>query len=169
MEFRSKLLVDVIFPIGIYVGILVNIAAIIIWVFGPKSRSLCCATYFAANAVADFLTLSITGLWFTICFSHFNANCNYSATTCKISNYLRFVLFQTTNWISTTITVERALTIMFPLKFRSYDMRRHSKYAIPIIVILLVLGNIPLFYASEQIEGTVYCTYIVRTINILTI
>ena len=159
MEHRSKLLVDVIFPIGIYVGILVNIVAIFIWVFGPKSRSLCCATYFAANAVADFLTLSITGIWLIICLTHFNANCYYSAATCKIYNYLQIVLFQTTNWISTTITVERALTIMYPLKFRSNDMRRHSKYAIPIMVILLLLVNIPAFYKWKKLEGTVYCEF----------
>jgi len=159
MEHRSKPLVNVVFPIGICVGILVNSVAIFIWVFGPKSRSLCCATYFAANAVADFLTLSIAGLWIIICFTNFNANCYYSAATCKIYNYLQIVLFQSTNWISTTITVERALTIMFPLTFRSTDMRRHSKYALPSIVILVLLGNIPAFYVFEQLKGTVYCQY----------
>ena len=159
MEHRSKPLVNVVFPIGICVGILVNSVAIFVWVFGPKSRSLCCATYFAANAVADFLTLSITGLWITICFTHFNTNCNYSSATCKIYTYLLYVCFQSTNWISTTVTVERALTIMFPLKFRSNDMRRHSKYAIPSIVILVLLGNIPALYAVKQLEGTVYCEY----------
>ena len=159
IEDRSTVLLDVLFPIGIYVGILVNIVAIFIWAFGPKSRSICCATYFAANAVADFLTLTMTGLWIIICFTHYNTTCYYSAATCKISNYLQIVLFQASNWISTTITVERALTIMFPLKFRSNDMRRHSKYAIPIIVILVLLGNIPSLYAIIQIEGTVYCQY----------
>jgi len=159
IEHRSTLLVDIIFPIGIYVGILVNIVAIFIWTFGPKSRSICCATYFAANAVADFLTLSFSGLWIIICFIHFNTTCYYSARTCKIFSYLQIVLFQASNWISTTITVERALTIMFPLKFRSNDMRRHSKYAIPIIVILVLLGNIPSLYAIKLIKGTIYCQY----------
>jgi len=158
-EDRSTLLLDVIFPIGIYVGILVNSVAIFVWVFGPTSRSLCCATYFAANAVADFLTLSIPGIWIINCLTLFNANCYYSGANCKIYFYLKHVLFQSTNWISTTITVERALTILFPLKFRSNDMRKHSKYAIPIIVILLLLGNIPTFYTFKQIKGSVYCIY----------
>jgi len=159
MEHRSKPLVNIVFPIGICVGILLNSVAIFIWVCGPKSRSLCCATYFAANAVADFLTLSITGLWITICFTHFNTNCDYSSATCKIYNYLLNVCFQSTNWISTTVTVERALTIMFPLKFRSHEMRKHAKHAILIIVVLVIVANIPALYAYIPLEGTIFCNY----------
>jgi len=157
-EYRSRLLNDLILPIGISVGILVNILVIFIWVFGPKSRSLSCATYFAANAVADFLTLSIVGLCYIICFIHFNKNCYYSDMICKIDNYIQGVLFMITNWISTAITVERALTILFPLKFRSQDMSRNSKYAIPIIIVLALLGNIPELFILEHMGGTIFCS-----------
>jgi len=157
-EYRSRLLNDVILPIEISVGILVNISAIFIWVFGPKSRSLCCATYFAANAVADFLTLSIVGLYAIICVTHFNKNCYYSDVSCKISKYLNGVLFMITNWISTVITVERSMTILFPLKFRSQDMPRNSKYTIRIIIVLALLGNIDEIFRVGQHEGTIFCS-----------
>ena len=159
MEYRSKLLLDVIFPIGISVGILVNIAAILFWIFGPKSRSLCCATYFAANAVADFLTLSIVGLWTIICSVQFNENCLYVDVTCKIQIYLNGVLFQITNWISSALTVERALTIMFPLRFKSHDMCKNSKYAITLIVVLALVGILTSIYGYEHVEGTIFCKY----------
>jgi len=63
------------------------------------------------------------------------------------------------NWISAALTVERALTIMFPLKFRSQDMPRNSKYVIPIIVVLVILGNIPthLFFIERK-KGLYFAT-----------
>ena len=159
MEYRSKLLLNVIFPIEIGGGILLNIIAFFLWTFGSKSRNLCCATYFAANSLFDLLSLSINGLWTVICFTDFNTNCYYSDVACKVHYYMYSVFLQSSNWISTTITVERAMTIMFPLKFRSQDMRQHSKYAIAIIVVLVLSGNIPSFYAFVQLTETTYCTY----------
>ena len=50
---------DVLEPTFTYVGAVLNVLAFFIWMFGPKSKSLCCATYFAANAVADFLLLTM--------------------------------------------------------------------------------------------------------------
>ena len=43
-------------------GIPLNVVAFFIWLIGPKSKTLCCATYFASNAVADFLCLAIPGI-----------------------------------------------------------------------------------------------------------
>jgi len=46
----------------IILGIAINLIAFCIWMFGPKSKTLCCATYFALNAVADFLCCTIPGI-----------------------------------------------------------------------------------------------------------
>ena len=51
------------------------------------------------------------------------------------------------------------MTIIFPLKFRSQDIPKHSKYAIPLIIVLALLGNIPALYGYSQLEGTLYCYY----------
>jgi len=54
------------------------------------------------------------------------------------------------------------MTIMFSLKFRSQDMRKHSKYAIAIIVVLVLSGNIPAFYAVVQLRNTTFCRFNTR-------
>ena len=46
-------------PTFMYAGIVLNVLAFCIWMFGSKSKSLCCATYFTANAAADFLLVTI--------------------------------------------------------------------------------------------------------------
>jgi len=48
---------DVLEPTFSCAGVVLNVLVFCIWMFGPKSRSLCCATYFSANAIADFLLL----------------------------------------------------------------------------------------------------------------
>ena len=48
---------DVLEPTFSCAGVVLNALVFCIWMFGPKSRSLCCATYFSANAIADFLLL----------------------------------------------------------------------------------------------------------------
>ena len=43
-------------------GIPLNVIVFFSWLIGPKSKTLCCATYFAANAAADLLCLTIPGI-----------------------------------------------------------------------------------------------------------
>jgi len=125
---------DVLEPTFMYAGTFLNALVFCIWMFGPKSKSLCCATYFTANAVADFLLLTIRpiirGTWII------RIPGRESDIACKLKPSLLDSTIQVSTWISATITVERALTIVLPFKFKSQDMSRRSKYIVAIIIVM---------------------------------
>jgi len=140
----------------IILGIPFNLIAFCIWMFGPKSKTLCCATYFALNAVADFLCCTIPGI------------CKYTLWLCAI-NYIDFphcysdipiyiyideytssILFALSNWISASITIERAFTILWPFVFKPQDMQKRSKYVVLGICVLLVSTFVSLIYFTSD-------------------
>jgi len=124
-------------------GIPLNVIAFIVWTFGPKSKTLCCATYFASNAAADFLCLTIPGIssyvWRV-------SNYDLDSHALLIMNYTRGFLLASSNWISASITIERALTMFCPFVFRPEAMRKRSKYVVLAICVLLVSTYVPLIY-----------------------
>jgi len=125
---------DVLEPTFSCAGVVLNVLVFCIWMFGPKSRSLCCATYFTANAVADFLMLIIHPLILERGIIHIPWR--KTDFTCKLFWSLYDSSLQVSTWLSATITVERALTIVLPFVFRSQDMSRRSKYIVAIIIVM---------------------------------
>jgi len=119
-------------------GIPINVIAACIWMFGRKSKTLCCATYFASNAVADFLCLAIPGI--------LSVNYFQNLYVWFITWYTTHLLLASSNWISVSITVERALTMCCPFVFRPQAMRRRSKYVVLAICVLLISTYVPLKY-----------------------
>ena len=102
----------------IILGIPINLVAFCIWMFGPKSKTLCCATYFALNAVADFLCCTIPGInlyTYWLCFTNYlNIPQCDSDINSDIYQYTHPILLALSNWISASITIERAFTILWP-------------------------------------------------------
>jgi len=123
-----------------------NVIAFCVWTFGPKSKQVCCAIYFMAYAAADFLLLAVLGL---VYLSQYE-NQIVKQMLCKISALATFTFLATSNWISAVITVERALTIVFPLSFKSQTMRGRSKYVVCVIFILLLLASSLWIYLIEH-------------------
>jgi len=110
-----------------------------------------------ANAAADFLLLTVSGLWMYL-WQYDDQSVKQMHVTdvfCKISTLSSFTFLATSNWISAVITVERALTIAFPIVFKSQTMRGRSKYVICILFILLLLASSPSLYLIEHARG--YC------------
>ena len=145
----------VVLPIEIVVGIVLNIVAIFLWMFGPKSKTMCSATYFAANSVTDLLSLTISGLWTYM--NTFDVNTFDSDVKCKCYGFVRATLFQVSNWISAVITVERAMTIVLPCLFRSEDMRRRSKYVLIAIMVFFLIANITPLVILVKCENKSAC------------
>ena len=139
-------------PSFIILGIPINLIAFCIWMFGPKSKTLCCATYFAFNAVADFLCCTIPGIsvytaWFCLIKDpHWDAN-----IPAGIVGYTVQILLALSNWISASITIERAFTILLPFTFHPQDMRKRSKYVVLGIFVMLVSTFVPsVYFRSEE-------------------
>ena len=113
----------------IILGIAINLIAFCIWMFGPKSKTLCCATYFALNAVADFLCCTIPGIslntvWLcAINKFKFKYPQWYADILVDIVNYTLPLLLAWSNWISASITIERAFTTVWPFVFKPKDMQ----------------------------------------------
>ena len=139
----------------IILGIPINLIAFCIWVFGPKSKTLCCATYFALNAVADFLCYTIPGIvlytdW--LCdMNFFNIRQCFAVKTVYLL-YTHSILLALSNWISASITIERAFTILWPFVFKPQDMQKRSKYVVSGICVLIVSTFVPLQYFDSYIK-----------------
>jgi len=167
---------DVLEPTFSCAGVALNVLVFCIWMFGPKSKSLCCATYFTANAVADFLLLMLH----PIILERGIIRISWRRTnfTCKLFYSLYRSILQVSTWLSATITVERALTIIFPFVFKSQDMSRRSKYIIAMIIVVQPLTQIITLYDSTIVTPYIrylntnktYCAYTKdnrRIVNIL--
>jgi len=125
---------NVILPLCVSVGLVVNIVAFCVWMFGPKSKSMCCAFYFAANAAVDFLYLTKSLFWFR-CWQ-FVIYIPQTKFTCKLVTSLYGSLAHLSTGISAIITIERSLTILFPIIFQPQSMRKRSKIVISVITAL---------------------------------
>jgi len=130
-ELVANFFISVILPSFLALGISLNIIVLCIWMFGPKSKSLCCATYFASNAVSDLLCSLVPGISIYT-YLVFDS----SEVFMDIYMYTSHLLFAISNWISSAITVERALTVLWPFVFKSQDMNRRSKYVVLAICVL---------------------------------
>jgi len=148
-------------PTFSYTGVVLNVVVFCIWMFGPKSKSMCCATYFTANAVADLLLLIIHPL----ILENWIISIPWRKTdfTCKLFWSLYDCTLQVSTWLSATITVERALMIVLPFVFRSQDMSKRSKYIIAIIIVMQPLTQIfNLMYftiKTDPVTNNTYCKY----------
>ena len=148
----------------IILGIPINFIAFCIWMFGPKSKTLCCATYFALNAVADILCCTIPGISLCtrlLCYTNdFNVlQCSYIPADIFVYTYP--ILFALSNWISASITVERAFTILWPFVFKPQDMQKRSKYVVSGICVLIVSTFVPLQYFGNINNSTVVSLLII--------
>ena len=151
---------EVFLPIIVIVGLVANVFAFCVWVFGPKSKSMCCAIYFAANSAVDFLLLTEPPLWNDgLRQSNWSIDIPRTDVTCKLfySLYLSCVLLS--SGISAIITVERSLTVLFPFHFKCQNMKKRSKRVIAIIVVLQpFIQSLQLYYIKKDKE-TMFCEF----------
>jgi len=152
MDKSRYISVHVILPIVVSVGLVVNIVTFCVWVFGSKTKSMCCSIYFAANSVVDFLVftepMAQKDLW--------HIGIPETVFTCKLLLSVYDSCMHLTTCISAIITVERSLTILFPFVFKPQDMRKRSKIVLSVLVILQpFMQFIPLYY-TEMDENCLF-------------
>jgi len=142
----------VILPVEVFFGIVTNLIVIGIWMFGAKSKLLCCANYFSANAALDLLNLAFPGLVYVI--MNFNIYMLPNTVTfCKVYMFTVYAFQECSNWISAAVTVERSLTILLPFMFNPRQMRKRSVYVIIALVLIIMLANIHFFFRQFYIEA----------------
>jgi len=149
---------DVVWPIFVGVGLVGNVVAFCVWVFGPKSKSMCCAIYFAANCAVDFLYMIHAVVWSNIWFKIIPK----TDFTCKLFVSFAGSCLQLSTCISAIITVERSLTILFPLFVRTQGMRKRSKIVLLVITVLQPCIQFIKWYYKESTGDT--CVYSSETI-----
>jgi len=134
----------VILPIIVLVGLAVNIIAFCVWMCGSKSKSMCCAIYFAANSTADFLFLTEPLLWVDKWGFGIIQKTDF---TCKLFTSFYNSCMHLSTCISAIITIERSLTVLFPFVFKSQSMRARSKIVLLVLLVLQPFVQfIPLLY-----------------------
>ena len=148
----------VVLPVEVFSGIVTNLIVIGIWMFGAKSKLLCCANYFSANAALDLLNLAFPGLVYVI--MNFNIYMLPNTVTfCKVYVFTVYAFQKCSNWISAAVTVERSLTILLPFMFNPRKMRKRSVYVIIALVFIIMLANIQLtrqFRVSIEINDACF-------------
>jgi len=149
---------DVILPIIVSVGLVVNVVAFCVWVFGQKSKSMCCAIYLAANSAVDFLFLTQPLLWESADLGWYERFIPITDVTCKLMDSFYGSCMQLTTCISAVITVERSLTILFPFVLKSQAMRKRSKIVLAIIIVLQPFMQ-SLIYYDRIGHGRGYCLF----------
>ena len=115
--------------------------------FGPKSKVVCCAVYFAANSVADILLLTVRNERF------------WTDNTIFACVFLVFVFqasLQLLTWITAIFTVERSLTILWPFVIKSQTVRKRSGFVILVIVLLQLLAQYQTLFAHNFTQHTCY-------------
>jgi len=149
---------NVILPVFVSFGLVVNVVAFCGWLFGQKSKSMCCAIYFAANSAVDFLFLTEPLLWGSSSYGWYERIIPTTDFTCKLFKSFYSSCAQLTTCISAIITVERSLTILFPFVFKSQDMRKRSKIVLAVIIVLQPFVQ-SLIYYDRIGHGRGFCHF----------
>jgi len=142
----------VILPIFVSIGLLVNAFAFCVWMFGPKSKAICCAIYFAANSAVDFLYLTSPLIYFDIWYDGFIPTTDF---ICKFVYGFYDSCLQMSTCMSAIITVERSLMIIFPFVFKTKGMQKRSKIVTLVIIVLQPFMQFITLYYNRVITGMV--------------
>ena len=146
---RIKLgLSNIFMPMEIIIGGIANALMAVIWQFGANSRGMPFSTYFSTLALVDLLILVFPGT-LRVRFIFTDNVLTSVPNLCRFQIYAVYAWLQISNWISTILTLERTLTILFPVKFQTHMIKNRSKYVLIILIVYLSLINIPhLVYAK---------------------
>jgi len=148
-----------ILPFEIVSGVLCNFTSILIWTLGPKSSRLPCCSYFTSLAVVDFLVLAFpaTILYASIAYPEVYMTV-LDTEFCWAEILSSYALIEISNWISTALSFERMLAIVFPFKFTSENLKKRGIVVCLIITFLFVTANVPVVFMFKERNFTQICS-----------
>ena len=145
----------------ISVGVVGNVISLVVFHRGKQSSSLAWSAYFKCLALADNFILLVLGMELLLVLSPANIYVRFhNEWLCKFFHCICYFGITTSTWIMVVMTVDRTLSLCFPLKFR-IDTSAKWIY-IKICCVLLALLGISLFHLTVVTYGFGFCYVILR-------
>lgn len=150
----------------ICIGVPANIISYIIWSRGTKCRSTACSVYFKLLAISDLLVLLIPAPIDVI--NKANVGAHFLPNNvlrleylydfvCKCYNFSFNFFPQVSAWITTSLTIERTISICFPLKLYRTNASKRAYIVMSVIVLAGTALNVPeLIYRSIAVYDIPY-------------
>jgi hypothetical protein len=138
----------------IVLGVVGNILSFIIWSTGSRCSGMSCAHYFRLLALADLYCLVICGIVVMLEISPADiALYNLSNFLCKFYPFSAHFGVQMSSWMVVGVTVERTLSIRYPMKFiHSRSKHRAVSVFIVIIIVAFLLDFMPFWLYEIKYE-----------------
>jgi len=135
-------------PCEVVLGTIANLTAVVIWKYGRRSSALPYSTYFFAMALVDCVILAFAGT-LQMKFIFTASVLSKVPELCRFHTYFMYTSIQCSNVFLTIVTIERTLTILFPIKFQTNGIKRRSKYVLITVTSIMLLVNIPYLIFSK--------------------
>ncbi|XP_074660611.1 putative G-protein coupled receptor 139 isoform X2 [Tubulanus polymorphus] len=140
-----------IFPvIGIIVATIGNTMCLIL--MNRKSlRESSASVYLSAIAVADTCTV-YTGLLPAWLQAQFDINLAKRSTfICHLMEFLLYSVSEVAVWLVVALTIDRFISVVFPLKARYFCTKKKASVAIAIICALATIKNVHIFFTRGPV------------------
>jgi len=141
-------------PCEVVLGTVANLTAVGIWKFGRRSSALPYSTYFFVMALVDCFILAFPGT-LQMKFIFTPSVLSMVPELCRFHSYFMYASLQCSNVFLTILTIERTLTILFPIKFQSKGIKRRSSYVLIITSAIILLVNIPFLIFTKYDDNFV--------------
>ena len=139
---------SIVLPLEIIIGIIANALVMIVWQFGAKSKGMPFSRYCSTLALVDLIVLAFPGI-LRVRFIFTDDVLSRVPDMCRFQSFVAYAMIQNSNWISAILTLERTLTILFPVMFQTQGIKKRSKVVLVILIMYTSLNNIPhLIYAK---------------------
>jgi len=139
---------SIVLPVEIIIGIIANALVMIVWQFGAKSKGMPFSRYCSTLALVDLIVLAFPAT-LRVKFIFTDDVLSGVPNLCRFQNFVVYAMIQNSNWISAILTLERTLTILFPVMFQTQGIKKRSKVVLILLIIYTSLNNIPhLIYAK---------------------
>ncbi|XP_072356577.1 probable G-protein coupled receptor 139 [Scyliorhinus torazame] len=143
------LIKEIYFPVIATIGVPANMLTIVVLCRGKCGLSKCISFYMLAMATADLLVMIINVMVNHIFSYNFPLSFLSHTPVCKSILYLATVALELSIWFTVSFTIDRFAVICCQKFKAKYCTERTVVVVITIFSVLVVLKNVPFFFAYE--------------------
>ena len=149
-------------PILIVAGTFGNVVVVVIHCRLPPSQKSSMSVYFTALAISDttalwvslFDTLDTFGITLT---ADYHVQRHYRDiimdAMCRIKIWMAFAFNHSSVWILVSMTIHRALGIVWPHRTRKYLTQRNARKVVALIFLVFTLSNAHILYGHSLVTA----------------